>query len=146
MQGWSTMTHENPSHDELRRLLTDAKTIAIVGASSNPTRPSHGIMKKLLAGGYRVFPVNPNETEVLGQRAYASLADVPEPIDIVNVFRRASETPPIADAAIQIGAKALWLQSGITNEETARRAKGLIFVMDECIGVMHSILRIPPRA
>jgi uncharacterized protein len=141
------MPHENPSDDELRALLTSARTIAVVGASSSPERPSHGIMKKLMAAGYEVIPVNPNEREVLGQRAYAALADVKRPIDIVDVFRRPEYTPELAEQAAAAGAKALWLQSGIVNEEAAKRAReaGLTVVMDECIGVMHSLLRIPPK-
>jgi predicted CoA-binding protein len=141
------MPHENPSNDTLRNVLTDARTIAIVGASSNPEKPSHGIMRKLLSAGYHVVPVNPRETEVLGQKAYASLGDVPGKVDIVDVFRRAEDTPPIADEAVAIGAKALWLQSGISNDEAATRARagGLIVVMDACIGVVHSLLRIPAR-
>jgi predicted CoA-binding protein len=117
----------------------------VVGASSNPERSSHGIMAKLLRVGYRVFPVNPQETEVLGQRAYPSLAAVPEKVDLVNVFRRPEHTPAIADEAVAIGAKCLWLQSGIWNEEAAARASaaGLAVVMDECIGVAYSRLRVP---
>ncbi len=142
------MAHTNPTDDELRSLLTGAKVIAIVGASANPDKASHGIMRRLQSVGYRVIPVNPNETEILGERAYASLVEIPERIDIVDVFRRAEETPPIADAAVAIGAKALWLQTGITNEDAAARAKegGLTVVMDACIGVMHSVLRIPGTA
>ena len=142
------MAHENPSDAELRRLLTEAETIAVVGASSDPERPSHGIFRKLLAAGYRVIPVNPNETEVLGRKAYASLSEVPMPIDVVNVFRRAEHTPDVADQAVAVGAGALWLQSGISNDEAAARASagGLMVVMDSCIGVMHSLLRIPKRA
>jgi predicted CoA-binding protein len=104
-------------------------------------------MKKMLAAGYHVIPVNPRETEVLGQKAFASLRDIPEKVDIVDVFRRAEDTPPIADDAVAIGAKALWLQSGISNDETARRAQagGLMTIMDACIGVEHSLLRIPPK-
>ena len=141
------MAHENPSDDELRALLTGAKTIAMVGASASEDRPSHGIMRKLLAAGYRVIPVNPNEREVLGQRAFAALTDIGEPVDIVNVFRRPEYTPEIADQAVAIGARALWLQSGIVNEDAAARARagGLVVVMDECIGVQHSLLRIPKK-
>jgi len=141
------MPHQNPSDETLRTLLTEARTIAMVGASSSPDRPSHGIMKKMLAAGYRVFPVNPRETEVLGQKAFASLRDIPEKVDIVDVFRKAEDTPPIADEAVAIGAKAIWLQSGISNDETARRAEagGLLAVMDACIGVEHSVLRISPK-
>lgn len=141
------MAHQNPSDDDLRELLLRTGTIAMVGASSDPGRPSHGIFQKLLRAGYRVVPVNPNETEVLGEKAYASLADVPGPVDLVNVFRRPEHTPPLADEAASIGAKAIWLQSGIVNEEMAARAaaKGLTVVMDACIGVMHSLLGVPAR-
>jgi predicted CoA-binding protein len=141
------MAIRNPSDEQLRDLLTRARTIAIVGASSNPERPSHGIMKKLLSVGYRVIPVNPRETSVLGQKAYATLAEIPEKVDIVDVFRRAEETPPIADEAVAIGAKALWLQLGIANDDAAARARsgGLEVVMDNCIGVTHSALRVPSR-
>lgn len=117
----------------------------MVGASSRPNRPSHGIMQLLLNAGYRVIPVSPRETEVLGQKAYPSLSAIPEPIDIVDVFRRADATPPIADEAVRIGARALWLQEGISNEEAAARARegGLIVVMDKCIGetTMHFGIR-----
>ncbi len=138
------MSHRNPPEQALRRLLSDATVIAMVGASANPEKASHGIMRKLQHAGYRVIPVNPKETEVLGERAYASLLDVPERIDIVDVFRRAEDTPPLADDAVKIGAKALWLQSGIVSEDAAARAEagGLAVVMDTCIGAMHSLLGI----
>ncbi len=141
------MDHQNPPADDLKKLLTEARTIAIVGASSSPDRPSHGIMRKLLAAGYRVVPVNPRETTVLGETAYPSLADVPGEIDIVDVFRRVEETPTIADEAVAVGAKTLWLQSGIASEDAAARAAagGLTVVMNACIGVVHSMLRIPRR-
>ncbi|HEU4829708.1 MAG TPA: CoA-binding protein [Gemmatimonadales bacterium] len=129
------MTHVNPANEELRALLASARTIAMVGASSNPDRPSHGVMKFLLHRGFHVVPVTPFETEVHGQKAYASLAEIPEPVDIVDVFRRADATPPIADEAVAIGAKALWLQLGIASEEAARRAGagGLTVIMNRCI-------------
>lgn len=141
------MPHANPSDAVLKQLLVDATTIAVVGASSNPDKASHGIMQKLQSVGYRVIPVNPRETEVLGERSYPSLLDVPERIDIVDVFRRAEDTPGIADDAVAIGAKALWLQTGIVNEEAAARATagGLIVVMDACIGATVSLLRIPHK-
>jgi len=113
------MPHSNPSDAALTSLLTGARTIAIVGASSNPDKASHGIMQKLQHVGYKVIPVNPRETEILGERSYPSLLDVPERIDIVDVFRRAEDTPAIADEAVTIGAKALWLQTGIVSEEAA---------------------------
>jgi hypothetical protein len=138
------MSHSNPSDQELRELLTNATTIAIVGASSNPDKASYGIMQKLQKAGYKVIPVNPRETEILGERSYPSLVDVPERIDIVDVFRRAEDTPAIADEAATIGAKALWLQTGIVSEDAAARAKaaGLTVVMDLCIGATHSLLRV----
>lgn len=141
------MAHQNPSDEVLRRILTEAQSIAVVGASASPERPSNGIFSKLLGSGYRVVPVNPHESEVLGQKAYAALRDVPGRIDIVNVFRRAEHTPQVAAEAVAIGAKVLWLQSGIWNDAAAARAAagGLIVVMDECIGVVHSRLRIPRR-
>lgn len=141
------MAFTNPSDDDLRRLLTDTRTIALVGASSKPDRPSHGIMRKLLSVGYHVIPVTPRESEVLGQRAYATLGEIPEPVDLVDVFRRAEDTPPIAAEAVRIGAKALWLQQGIASEEAAAiaRAGGLVVVMDLCIAVMHRVLGVPGR-
>ena len=136
--------HTNPSDDQIRRLLSDAQTIAMVGASSNPERPSFNIMRRLQQAGYKVIPVNPRETEVLGERAYASLTDVPAPVDIVNVFRRSEDTPPIADEAVSIGAKALWLQSGITSEDAATRATtgGLTVVMNSCIATEMVVLGV----
>jgi len=141
------MAYANPSDAELKQLLTDATVIAMVGASSNPDKTSHGIMRKLQSVGYRVIPVNPRETEILGERAYPSLIDGPERIDIVDVFRRAEDTPGIADEAVTIGAKALWLQTGIVNEDAAARAKacGLVVVMDLCMGATHSLLRVPTK-
>jgi predicted CoA-binding protein len=141
------MPHSNPSDQELKELLTNATTIAIVGASSNPDKESYGIMQKLLSVGYHVIPVNPKETEILGQRSYPSLIDVPEPIDIVDVFRRAEDTPAIADDAVTKGAKALWLQTGISSEDAAARATagGLMVVMDTCIAATHSLLRVPAK-
>jgi len=141
------VAHANPSDAELRQLLSSATTIAVVGASSNPERSSNGIMGRLMAVGYRVIPVNPNETAVLGQKAYASLLDIPVAVDIVDVFRRAEYTPAVADDAVAIHAKALWLQQGVSSEEAARRAEagGLMVVMDACIAVEHAVLRIPAR-
>ena len=141
------MPHANPSDQELKALLTSSTTIAMVGASSNPEKASHGVMQKLQRAGYRVIPVNPRESEVLGERSYPSLIDVPERIDIVDVFRRAEDAPAIADDAVTIGAKALWLQIGIVSDEAAARARagGLIVVMDACIGATHALLRIPAK-
>jgi len=141
------MAHANPPDSELTRLLTEATIIAMVGASSNPEKASYGIMRKLQKAGYRVIPVNPRETEILGERSYPSLIDVPERIDIVDVFRRPEDAPSIADEAVTIGARALWLQTGIVSEDAAARAQagGLIVVMDKCIGATHSLLHIPSK-
>jgi len=143
----NTPMHANPPDEEIRQLLAGASTIAMVGASSDPEKPSHGIMRKLQQVGYRVIPVNPREKEVLGEKAYGSLDEIPDPVDIVDVFRRAEDTPPIADQAVRIGAKALWLQAGISNEDTAARAAagGLLVVMDACIAVTHTLLRVPRK-
>jgi predicted CoA-binding protein len=140
--------YRNPPDHIIKELLTNATTIAIVGASSKPDRASYGIMQRLRQVGYRVIPVNPHESEVLGERAYPSLSEIAEPIDIVDVFRRAEHTPAIADEAVKIGAKALWLQSGIVNEEAAARATsgGLLVIMDACLGTMHSVLRVKREA
>jgi predicted CoA-binding protein len=142
------MAHTNPSDDALRQLLTSAQTIAMVGASNNPDRSAYGIMQKLQREGYRVIPVNPRETEILGEHAYPTLADVPVPIDIVDVFRRPEDTPAIADEAVKVGAKALWLQTGIVSEDAATRAEkgGLMVVMDACISSTHNFLRVPKKS
>lgn len=137
----------NPSLKEMYNILAEANTIAIVGASSNPEKPSHHVMEALQAAGYHVIPVNPNEDSVLGEKAYATLSDIPEKVDIVDVFRKADSTPPIADEAVKIGAKVLWLQLGVINEDAAARAQagGLTVVMDRCIAVMHGKLKVPPK-
>jgi predicted CoA-binding protein len=126
-----------PSDAELRSLLGDAKTVAIVGLSSKPHRDSNEVGRYLQAKGYRVVPVNPKETEVLGESAYPTLDDVPSDvrIDVVDVFRRAEDTPPIAEAAVRRGAKVLWLQDGIVNEDARRIAEeaGLTVIMGVCI-------------
>jgi predicted CoA-binding protein len=138
------MAHQNPLDSELRVLLSGNPTIAMVGASSKPDRPSHEIMNILVDAGFRVIPVNPRETAVLGRRAYPTLEAIPDPVDIVDVFRSASEAPAIADSAAKIGARVLWLQLGIVSEEAAERAAhaGLVVVMDKCIGQTVRRLRI----
>jgi predicted CoA-binding protein len=127
------------SSDVIVQILRDAKTIAVVGLSSNPMRASHGVAEYLKSAGYRIIPVNPNELEVLGEKAYARLEDVPERVDIVDVFRRAEEVPAVAESAIGIGAKVLWMQLGIENAEAAERARaaGLVVVEDSCLMVEH---------
>lgn len=130
-------TAYRPSDAELRSILGDAETIAVVGLSSNPFKDSFEIAEYLQDKGYRIVPVNPNETEVLGETAYPSLLDVPEDIriDVVDVFRRAADTPPVAEQAVQVGAKVLWLQDGIVNDEARRIAEegGLAVIMGVCI-------------
>jgi predicted CoA-binding protein len=124
-----------PSDQELRSILGEAKTIAVVGLSSKSNRDSYQVSEYLQHKGYRTIPVNPNETEVLGEQAYASLLDVPEKVDVVDVFRRAEYTPEIAEQAVKIGAKVLWLQDGIVNEDAWRIAQegGVDVVMGVCI-------------
>jgi uncharacterized protein len=133
----------SPDDRRLRALLEESRTIAVVGLSSKPWRASHRVASYLQAAGYRIIPVNPKETEVLGEHAYPSLKDVPAPVDVVDVFRRAENTPDIARQAVQIGAKALWLQSGIVNEEAGRIAEegGLSVIMDRCMMVEHARLQ-----
>ena len=126
-----------PEDRELRALLGDAHTIAVVGLSSKPNRPSHGVAAYLQDHGYRIVPVNPRETEVLGEPAYPTLRDLPPDIavDVVDVFRRADETPDVARDAVAIGAKVLWLQEDIINDEAYRIADdaGLDVIMGVCI-------------
>jgi predicted CoA-binding protein len=115
-------------------ILKDCHSIAVVGLSSNPARPSFGVASYMQAQGYRVFPVNPNETTVLGEPAFPSLAVVPGAIDLVNIFRKSEEVLPIVEEAIARGAKAIWMQEGVVNEAATHRAEqaGLLVVMDRC--------------
>lgn len=126
----------------LRRILKENKTIAVVGLSANWNRPSYFAAKHLQGYGYRVIPVNPRYEEVLGERCYPSLTDIEEPVDVVDVFRRAKDVPPIVEDAIKIGAKVLWLQLGIIHEEAAQRARdaGLDVVMNRCMKIEHARL------
>lgn len=120
-------------------LLRTCKTIAVVGLSSSRWRPSYGVSEYMQASGYRIIPVNPKETEVLGEKAWATLEEIPEPVDLVNVFRQARFVPEIVEAAIRIGAKGVWMQEGVVHEEAAARAReaGLEVVMDHCIQKEH---------
>jgi uncharacterized protein len=123
------------TEEEIRDLLSSSKTIAVVGLSDKPWRPSHGVSEYMQTQGYRIIPVNPNLTEVLGEKAYASLDDVPERIDIVDIFRRSELVEPAVDAAIRKGARAIWMQEGVVNQAAARKAQeaGLAVIMDRCI-------------
>src|SRR6266576_1462405 len=122
------------SSETIRRILDECRTIAVVGLSSSSWRPSHGVAAYMKRAGYRIVPVNPNETEVLGEKAYASLGDLSEPVDLVDVFRRPEEAGAAVDDAIAIGAKAVWLQEGVIDAAAAQRAvnAGLLVVMDRC--------------
>ncbi len=137
MSGGEELAPVLPSDAELRSILGEARTVAVVGLSSKPHRHSYEVADYLQSKGYRIVPVNPKETEVLGERAYASLDEVPAEIDVdvVDVFRRAEETPPIAEQAVRRGAKVLWLQDGIVNEEARRIAEGggLTVIMGVCM-------------
>jgi predicted CoA-binding protein len=123
------------SEASITELLASAKTIAVVGLSSKPYRSSFGVAQYLQSSGYRIIPVNPNETEVLGEKCYARLEDIPEKIDIVDIFRRSELVAEVVDAAIRIGARAVWMQMGVEDESSAERARraGLFVVMDRCI-------------
>ena len=120
-------------------LLKSSHTIAVVGLSSRRTRASYGVSEYMQSAGYRIIPVNPQETEVLGEKSYSDLDSVPEKVDIVDIFRRSEYVPDIVEAAIRIGAKAVWMQEGVIHEQAAERARaaGLTVVMDRCILKKH---------
>lgn len=122
------------------RILRQYRTIAMVGLSGNPYRPSHFAAIYMLSEGYRVIPVNPREQEILGQRCYASLRDIPEPVEVVDIFREPKAVPAIVEEAIAIGAKVVWMQLGVINEAAALRAReaGLEVVMDACVKIEHA--------
>ncbi|MFQ5926107.1 MAG: CoA-binding protein [Terriglobia bacterium] len=126
--------------DPIDTILRTARTIAVVGLSSKPHRPSFAVARYLQAAGYRIIPVNPNETQVLGERAFARLEDVLVKIDVVDVFRRSHYVPEIVESAIRVGAPAVWLQEGVIHEAAAARARqaGLAVVMDRCMLKEHS--------
>jgi predicted CoA-binding protein len=130
---------EKAATDPILEILKKYKTIAVVGLSSNPSRPSFGVSEYMQGARYRIIPVNPNETEVLGEKSYAQLEDVPEKIEIVDVFRRSENVPPVVESAIRVGAKVVWMQLGVQNAEAAERARaaGLVVVEDACILVEH---------
>ncbi len=132
----------NEDINTLRRILKEARTIAVVGLSANWWRPSYFAAKYMQEHGYRIIPVNPAYPEVLGEKCYASLRDIPERVDIVDCFRKSEEIPPLAAEAIAIGAKVLWMQLGVINHEAAARARnaGLEVVMDRCVKIEHARL------
>ena len=136
------------SSQTIKRILDECRTIAVVGLSSNSWRASNSVSAYMQGKGYRVIPVNPNETEVLGERAYETLADVPEPLELVNVFRRSEEAGAVVDEAIRLGAKAVWLQEGVIDRAAAKRAldAGLLVVMDRCILKEHARMQRAMRS
>ncbi|MBN2983443.1 MULTISPECIES: CoA-binding protein [Cohnella] len=142
------MAFENPPRERIKEILEGAGNIAVVGLSDDPEKTSHQVSAAMQAKGYRIIPVNPNAERILGETCYASLKDIPEPVDIVNVFRRPEHTPAVAADAAAIGAKVLWLQLGIANDEAAEIARkgGLEVIMDRCIKVEDSILLPGGRA
>jgi hypothetical protein len=127
------------SNDAIAEILRTTTTIAVVGLSSKRHRPSYGVAEYMQSAGYRIIPVNPQETEVLGERSYARLEVIPERVDLVDIFRRSEFVPEIVESAIRIGAKAVWMQEGVVHEEAAERARqaGLAVVMDLCILKEH---------
>ena len=129
----------NPSGEQIRALLERVKTIAVVGLSPKPERPSHRIARRLQDWGYRIFPVRPGPAALLGEKAYARLADLPHKPDLVNVFRSAEQVGKVVDECIALGLPAIWIQQGIVNEQAAERARaaGMFVVMDRCISVEY---------
>lgn len=125
--------------DPITQILRTSRTIAVVGLSSRNFRPSHGVSQYLQSAGYRIIPVNPGETEVLGEKAYPRLEDIPERIDVVDIFRRSEFVPGIVESAIRIGARGIWMQEGVIHPEAAERARraGLFVIMDACILKEH---------
>lgn len=125
--------------DPITQILQNSRTIAVVGLSSRNFRPSHGVSQYLKSAGYRIIPVNPGETEVLGEKAYGRLEDIPERVDIVDIFRRSEFVPEIVESAIRIGARGVWMQEGVIHPEAAERARraGLFVIMDACILKEH---------
>lgn len=124
---------------DIKRILKEYKTIAVVGLSQNEDRPSYNVAKYLKSKGYRIIPVNPNANEVLGEVSYPDLKLIPENVDIVDIFRRSEDVPPVVDEAIAIGAKVVWMQEGIINNEAAEWARkaGLEVIMDRCMLKEH---------
>ena len=130
----------NPSPtDEIGKLLTNSKTVAVVGLSDSPLRPSHGVAAYLQSHGYRIIPVNPAINGALGEKAVASLSEIKEKIDIVDVFRRSDSVPEVVDEAIRLKVPAIWMQEGVTHEQAAQKARqaGIFVVMDRCILKEH---------
>ena len=129
----------NPSTEDIKRILLENNTIAVVGLSPKWNRPSHFAAKYMKEHGYKIIPVNPGYDQILGEKCYKSLLDIPEPVDIVDIFRRSKDVPPIVDDAIEIGAKVVWMQLTVVNEEAAQKARdaGLEVVMNRCVKIEY---------
>lgn len=136
------MTFHNPTRQQIKELLQSARTIAVVGLSERPERTSYAVSREMQKKGYRIIPVNPTIHESLGEKAYATLKDIPEPIDIVNVFRRSEFVGDIIRHAVQFKPKAIWLQLGVVDEEAAQWAQeqGVTVIMDRCIKIEHALV------
>lgn len=131
--------------ENMASILADYRTVAVVGLSPKEDRASYRVASYLKEQGYRIIPVNPAVNEVLGETSYPSLAAIPEPVDIVDIFRRSEDVPPVVEEAIRIGAKVVWMQLGIVNEVAASRAReaGLKVVMDKCMKIEHQVIQAP---
>jgi predicted CoA-binding protein len=131
----SSQEYQNPSDDRIKKILLNYKNVAVVGLSPDQTRPSNGVARYLQRKGFKIIPVNPKETEILGEKVYPNLTAIPEKVEIVDVFRRSEHVPPIVDEAIRIGAKVVWMQEGVINQPAALKASqnGITVVMDRCM-------------
>ena len=140
MQTAPDKSSKSTADDPIAEILKSSKTIAVVGLSSRKLRPSYGVAEYLKSAGYRIIPVNPQETDVLGEKSYARLEDIPEKIDIVDIFRRSEFVPEIVDSAIRIGARVVWMQESVVNPEATEKAQraGLFVMMDHCILKEHA--------
>ena len=130
---------QNATSEEIKEILTSSRNIAVFGITNNPEKASYSVAKYLKEHGYRIFPINPRHDEILGEKCYPDLKSVPEKIDIVDIFRKPSAIPPVVDDAIDIGAKVVWMQSGLAHNEAAEKARahGLKVVMNKCIKIEH---------
>ena len=131
----------------VKDILKTSNTIASVGLSSNPEKDSHWVVTYLKNNGYKIIPVNPTADEIMGEKSYASLSEIPEKVDIVQIFRKPEDVPPVVDEAIKMGAKVVWMQEGIVNEEAEQAAEdaGLFVVMDVCMRAAHQWLKVGPK-
>jgi len=127
--------YQNPSDEQIKEILHKYKTVAVVGLSSDESRPSHGVARYLQRRGFKIIPVNPQEKEILGEKAYPDLSSIPDKVEIVDIFRRPELVPPIVDEAIKIGAEVIWMQEGVINHPAAIKAfqNGITVVMDKCM-------------